>query len=162
MERGGDKMSGMAISIKKAAPIIVVTWILSLVSTLSVVYVAPNILPLQTRQISDNAVTSEKIVDSAVVTTKLADGSVTSAKIQNGTLKAESSFLIWRDGSTYYAKNGSTGAIQYFGTNATTVINNAISSLPTGGLVFLRDATYNIDDTINVVEKLNINIIGES
>jgi len=252
MERGGDKMSGMATSIKKAAPIIVVTWILSLVTTLAAVYVAPNILPLQTTQISDSAVTaekiadiavittkladgsvtsakiqngtltavdladgsiitikiadgavttdkiadsavttakiadgavtaakigesaittdkienstvtSEKIADSAVVTSKLADGSVTSAKIENGTLKAESSFLIWRDGSTYYAKNGSTGAIQYFGTNATTVINNAISSIPTGGLVFLRDATYNIDGTINVVEKLNINIIGES
>ncbi len=235
-------MSGMATSIKKAAPIIVVTWILSLVTTLAVVYVAPNILPLQTTQISDNAVTSEKIADTAIITTKLADGSVTSAKIQNGTLtavdladgsiitiniadgavtaskiedsavtgskiadgtvtttkiaddavtaekivdsaivttklangsitpakidngtlKAAFSFLIWRDGSTYYAKNGSTGAIQYFGTNATTVINNAISSLPTGGLVFLRDATYNIDGTINVVEKLNINIIGQS
>jgi len=235
-------MSGMATSIKKAAPIIVVTWILSLVTTLAVVYVAPNILPLQTTQISDNAVTSEKIADTAIITTKLADGSVTSAKIQNGTLtavdladgsiitiniadgavtaskiedsavtgskiadgtvtttkiaddavtaekivdsaivttklangsitpakidngtlKAAFSFLIWRDGSTYYAKNGSTGAIQYFGTNATTVINNAISSIPTGGLVFLRDATYNIDGTINVVEKLNINIIGES
>lgn len=155
-------MSGMATSIKKAAPIIVVTWILSLVTTLAVVYVAPNILPLQTTQISDNAVTAEKIADTAIITTKLADGSVTSAKIENGTLKAESSFLIWKDGSTYYAKNGSTGAIQYFGTNATTVINNAISSLPTGGLVFLRDATYNIDGTISVVEKLNINIIGES
>jgi len=315
-------MSGIATSIKKAAPIIVVTWILSLVSTLAVVYVAPNILPLQTTQISDNAVTSEKIADTAIITTKLADGSVTSAKIQNGTLtavdladgsiitikvsdgavttskiadsavttakiadeavatakladdavtaakigdsavtsekiadtaiittkladgsvtsakiqngtlmavdladgsiitikiadgavttdkiadgavtttkiadsavtsekmadsavvtskladgsvtstkiengtlKAESSFLIWRDGSTYYAKNGTTGAIQYFGTNATAVINNAISSLPTGGLVFLRDATYNVDGSINVVEKLNINIIGES
>jgi hypothetical protein len=155
-------MSGMTTSIKKAAPIIVVTWILSLVSTLAVVYVAPNILPLQTTQISDNAVTSEKIADSAVVTTKLADGSVTSAKIENVTLKAAFSFLIWRDGSTYYAKNGSTGEIQYFGTNATTVINNAISSIPTGGLVFLCDGTYNIDGTINVVEKLNINIIGES
>jgi len=245
-------MSGIATSIKKAAPIIVVTWILSLVSTLAVVYVAPNILPLQTTQISDNAVTSEKIADTAIITTKLADGSVTSAKIQNGTLtavdladgsiitikiadgavttdkiadgavttakiaddavtvakivddavtttkiadsavtsekmadsavvtskladgsvtstkiengtlKTESSFLIWRDGSTYYAKNGTTGAIQYFGTNATAVINNAISSLPTGGLVFLRDATYNVDGSINVVEKLNINIIGES
>ncbi|MHC3130049.1 MAG: hypothetical protein IBV52_08260 [Candidatus Bathyarchaeota archaeon] len=77
-------MSGMATSIKKAAPIIVVTWILSLVSTLAVVYVAPNILPLQTTQISDNAITSKKIADSAIVTTKLADGSVTSAKIQNG------------------------------------------------------------------------------
>jgi hypothetical protein len=312
IERGDDKMSGIATSIKKAASIIVVTWILSLVTTLAVVYVAPNILPLQTTQISDNAVTSEKIADtaiittkladgsvtsakiqngtltavdladgsiitikiadsavttskigdraittakvadsavttdkladdavttdkigddavtaekifdsavvttkladgsvtsakiqngtltavdladgsiitikiadgavttakiadsavtsekiadSAVVTTKLADGSVTSAKIQNGTLKAAFSFLIWRDGSTYYAKNGSTGVIQYFGTNATTVINNAISSIPTGGLVFLCDATYNIDGTINVVGKLNINIIGQS
>ncbi|MHC3130048.1 MAG: right-handed parallel beta-helix repeat-containing protein [Candidatus Bathyarchaeota archaeon] len=113
-------------------------------------------------KIEDSTVTSEKIFDSAIITTKLADGSVTSAKIQNGTLTAESSFLIWKDGSTYYAKNGSTGAIQHFGTNATAVINNAISSLPTGGLVFLRDATYNIDGTITVVEKLNINIIGES
>jgi len=225
-------MSGMANSIKKAAPIIVVTWILSLVTTLAVVYVAPNILPLQTTQISDNAITSQKILDTAIITTKLADGSVTSAKIQNGTLtavdladgsiitikiadgavttdkiadeavttaklandsvtsekiadsaivttklannsvtpakiengtlKAAFSFLIWRDGSTYYAKNGSTGEIQYFGTNATTVINNAISSIPAGGLVFLFDATYNIDGTINVVEKLNINIIGQS
>jgi hypothetical protein len=272
MERGGDKMSGMATLVKKAAPIIVVTWILSLVTTLAVVYVAPSILPLQTTQISDNAITSKKIADTAIITAKLADGSVTSAKIQNGTLtavdladgsiitikiadgavttakiadgavtaskiedsavigskiadgavttskiadgavttdkiaddavtaakigddavtaekmadgavvtakladgsvtpakidnrtlKAAFSVLIWRDESTYYAKNGSTGAIQYFGTNATAVINNAISSLPTGGLVFLCDATYNIDGTINVVGKLNINIIGQS
>ncbi len=305
-------MSGMVTSIKKAAPLIVVTWILSLVTTLAVVYVAPSILPLQTTQISDNAITTEKIADIAIITTKLADGNVTSAKIQdgtltavdladgsiiainiadgavttskiadgavttakladdavttdkigddtvtsekivegavvttkladgnvtsakiqdgtltavdladgsiitiniadgavttakiadgavttpkiadaavttekiadsaivttklangsitpekidNGTLKAAFSVLIWRDGSTYYAKNGSTGEIQYFGTNATTVINNAISSIPTGGLVFLCDATYNIDGTINVVEKLNIHVIGQS
>jgi hypothetical protein len=312
MKRGDDKMSGKATSIKKAAPLIVVTWILSLVTTLAVVYVAPNILPLQTTQISDNAITSkkiadsaiittkladgsvtsakiqngtltavdladgsiitikiadgavttakiadgavtaskiensavigskiadravttakvaddaitskkifdsavvttkladgsvtsakiqdgtltavdladgtiitikiadgaittekiadgavttEKIADSAIITTKLADGSVTSAKIQNGTLKAAFSFLIWRDGSTYYAKNGSTGEIQYFGDNATDVINSAIASIPTGGLVFLCDGTYNIDGTIDVGGKLNINIIGQS
>ena len=285
-------MSGMVTSIKKAAPTIVVTWILSLVTTLAVVYVAPNVLPLQTTHISDSAVTaekvaesaiitakladgsvtsakiqdgtltavdladgsiitikvadgavttskladaavttdkladdavtsekildsavvtakladgsvtsakiqdgtltavdladgsiitiniadgavttdkiadgavtSEKIADSAIVTSKLADGSVTAAKIENGTLRTESTFIIWRDDTTYYAKNGSTGEIQYFGTNATTVINDAISSIPTGGLVFLCDATYNIDGTINVVEKLNINIIGQS
>jgi len=115
-----------------------------------------------TAKIADSAVTTEKIADSAIVTTKLANGSVTPAKIENGTLKAAFSFLIWRDGATYYAKNGSTGEIQYFGTNATTVINSAISSIPTGGLVFLCDATYNIDGTINVVEKLNINIFGQS
>jgi len=115
-----------------------------------------------TSKIEDSAVTSEKIADSAVITSKLADGSVTSPKMQYGTLKAAFSFLIWKDGSTYYARNGTTGEIQYSGTNATTVINNAISSIPTGGLVFLCDGTYNIDGTINVVEKLNINIIGES
>jgi len=305
-------MSGMATSVKKAAPIIVVTWILSLVSTLAVVYVAPNILPLQTTQISDNAVTAEKVADIAIITTKLADGSVTSAKIQNGTLTAvdladgsiitiniadgavttakiadgavttakiedsavtsekiadtaiittkladgsvtsakiqngtltavdladgsiitikvadgavttakiadgavttakiaddavtaakiedsavtsekiadsavvtskladgsvtpekidngtltsSNSFVVWKDGSIYFAKNSSSGAIQYSGDNATEVINNAIASLPFGGMIFLREATYDIDSPITIVDKVNVNLIGES
>ncbi|UCC58319.1 MAG: right-handed parallel beta-helix repeat-containing protein, partial [Candidatus Bathyarchaeum sp.] len=115
-----------------------------------------------TRKIGESAVTSEKIANGSILTAKLADGSITSPKMQYGMLKAAFSFLIWKNGSTYYARNGTTGEIQYSGTNATTVINNAISSIPTGGLVFLCDGTYNIDGTINVVEKLNINIYGES
>lgn len=68
---------------ERAIPIIVVTWILSLVTTLAVVYVAPNIFPIG---IGDGAVTTEKIADSAIITTKLADGAVTSAKIMDGTI----------------------------------------------------------------------------
>jgi hypothetical protein len=85
---GGDVMSEGAISIKKAISVIVVTWILSLITTLAVVYVAPNIFPIGTTHISDGAVATAKIADSAIVTTKLADGNVTSAKIMDGTLTA--------------------------------------------------------------------------
>lgn len=76
-------MSDRAIPIKKAIPIIAITWIISLVTTLAVVSVAPNIFP-----ISDDAVTTQKIADSAITTTKLADGTVTSAKILDGTITA--------------------------------------------------------------------------
>ena len=58
-------------------PVIVITWVLSLITTLALVYVGPTIFP-QTSQISDNA----------IITTKLADGSVTSAKVLDGTLTA--------------------------------------------------------------------------
>jgi hypothetical protein len=72
-------MSEGVLSIKKAIPIIVVTWILSLVTTLGIVYVAPNIFP---------PLTTEKIADKAIIVTKLADGSVTSAKILDGSISA--------------------------------------------------------------------------
>jgi hypothetical protein len=80
-------MSEGAISIKKAIPIIVITWILSLVSTLAITYFTP-FIPIGTGQMSDSAVTADKILDGAVITTKLDDGSVTSAKILDGTLTA--------------------------------------------------------------------------
>lgn len=73
------KMSEGKISFKKAAPIIVVTWILSLATTLVTVYMAPNIFP---------PLSSEKISDGAIIVTKLADGSVTSAKILDATIVA--------------------------------------------------------------------------
>lgn len=75
-------MSEGTISIKKVIPIIVVTWILSLATTLTVVYVVLSIFPTET----GGAITTENIVDGAIVTTKLADGVVTSAKILDGTI----------------------------------------------------------------------------
>ncbi len=73
-------MSEGAIPIKKMISIIAITWILSLVTTLAVVYVSPNIFPI--------SVKTENIADSAIITAKLADGNVTSAKILDGTLTA--------------------------------------------------------------------------
>jgi len=81
-------MSEGKISIKKAIPIIVLTWILSLVTTLAIVYFTP-FVPIGTNQIGDSAVTSGKIANAAIITTKLADGSVTNAKILDGTIIGE-------------------------------------------------------------------------
>jgi hypothetical protein len=80
---GGCKMSEGMVSIKKVIPIIVVTWILSLITTLTVVYVVLSIFPSGT---GSGAITTENIMDGAIVTTKLADGAVTSAKILDGTI----------------------------------------------------------------------------
>jgi hypothetical protein len=73
-------MSDGAFQIKKVIPIIVLTWILSLVTTLAIVYVAPSIFPI--------SVSTDNIADEAIITTKLADGTVTSAKVVDGTLTA--------------------------------------------------------------------------
>lgn len=59
-----------------------------MVTTLAVVYFAPNIFPIKTEQIENNAITADKVATDAVITTKLADGSITSAKIMDGTVTA--------------------------------------------------------------------------
>ena len=79
INKGGDGMVEVAITFKKAVPIIAITWILSLVTTLAIVYVSPNIFP---------PIQKEKIADGAIITVKLADGCVTSAKILDGTITA--------------------------------------------------------------------------
>ena len=71
-------MPERAISVKIMVFIVVISWIFSLISTLAVVYIAPNISPIRTAHISDEA----------IITSKLADGTVTSAKILDGTLTA--------------------------------------------------------------------------
>lgn len=81
-------MSEKTLSIKKAIPIVVVTWIFSLVTTLTIVYFAP-FVPVGTNQIGDSAVTSGKIANGAIVVSKLANGSTTSAKILDGTVIAQ-------------------------------------------------------------------------
>jgi len=81
-------MSERAIPIKKAISIIVVTWILSLITTLAVVYWAPYNFQIGTDQITNGAVTTDKIADSAINTTNLADGAVSSAKVLDGNLTA--------------------------------------------------------------------------
>jgi len=49
-------MSESTLTLKKAIPIIAVTWILSLITTLAVVYVEPNLLPRQNQTASQNQI----------------------------------------------------------------------------------------------------------
>lgn len=74
---GGDLMSDGGFQLKKAFPIIIVTWVLSLITTLAIAYFVPF-----------SPITSDKVLDGAIITTKLADGTVTTAKIVDGTITA--------------------------------------------------------------------------
>lgn len=63
-------------------------------------------------------------------------------------------YNIFTDGSTYYAKNGATGVVDYSGATASTVINSAISASTSGGTVFLKAGTYTISSTISVTQSV--------
>ena len=53
-------------------------------------------------------------------------------------------YVIYRDATTIYAQNGQTGVNDYYGTDAATVINQAINALPaTGGEIVIKGGTYN-------------------
>ena len=63
------------------------------------------------------------------------------------------SYIIWRDGSTYYAKNGTTGAIEFSGAVAATVIQAALDA--TEGMVFLRDGLYLTNESLTISNPLS-------
>jgi len=76
--------------------------------------------------------------------------------IEGGSLVESASYVVFRDGSTYFAKNGTTGAIDYSGTNATQVIQNAIG---TGDKkIFVRAGLYSL---ISITPKDDLTIEGE-
>ncbi len=81
--------------------------------------------------------------------------------IEAGSNVDTASYIIFKDGNTIYAKNGTTGKIDFQGTDAATVINSAISMLSIGGKIFIRAGDYSISSTINI-NKSSIIIEGES
>jgi hypothetical protein len=92
-------LSKEKVPMKVVVPIIVVTWILSLVSALAIVTVMPSLLGIKS-EVGSGSITSSKLADSAVITVKLADKNVTSAKILDGTITA----LDLADGSIITVK----------------------------------------------------------
>ncbi|RLI43872.1 hypothetical protein DRO69_08670 [Candidatus Bathyarchaeota archaeon] len=58
-----------------------------------------------------------------------------------------------------YAKNGRTGQIEFSGSDAATVIQQAIDALTNGGKILIRAGNYTINTTLNIAD--NISIIGE-
>jgi hypothetical protein len=68
-------------------------------------------------------------------------------------LVTDSSFYIFKQNDTYYAKSGLTGEIEYHDENCSSVINYALTHVPYGGAVFFKplataDDAYYIDSTI--------------
>mgnify|MGYP000483419712 CR=1 FL=1 len=92
------------------------------------------------------------------------------ALLDHGLVKP-ASYIIRKNGSYYEAINGSTGKIDYggannaggvSGTDAATVIQQAIDTLPSeGGKIFIKAGTYPCSNTINIQDKA-LTIIGEN
>lgn len=94
------RLTDEKILTKKTVPIIVIAWILSLFTTLAIVYVAPSIFPplksddiadeaILTIKLADGSVTSHKILDGTITAVDLADGSIITAKVNNGAITTE-------------------------------------------------------------------------
>ena len=68
--------------------------------------------------------------------------------IQEGSMATEASYIIFQDGTTYYARNGFTGAIDYSGTDCFTVVNSSLYALADatldwrGGKLFFKKGHY--------------------
>jgi len=76
--------------------------------------------------------------------------------------KQTASYIIYTDGTNIYAKNGTTGEVEFSGTDASTVIQSALNALNDpvsgGGTIFLADVKWNssltIPDNVLVIEQL--------
>lgn len=69
--------------------------------------------------------------------------------LMGGSLTETTSFVIWKDGSSYYTKNGATGAIED-STNGSLILLNSLTSMGTaGGSIHIKSA-MSLDTTITV------------
>ncbi len=64
-------------------------------------------------------------------------------------------YIIYQTGTTIAALNGTTGNIDFQGTNAATVINSAINNLPTGGLIHMKAGDYTLTAPIQLKSQTN-------
>lgn len=109
---------------------------------------------ITTNKIVDNAITSAKIAPDCIIAADIATGAVGSDELAAGIAEIPASYLIYKSDSTYYARNGQTGAIDYSGADASTVIQAAITA--SNGRVFIKKAIYSFpaNTTINLVSNL--------
>jgi len=78
--------------------------------------------------------------------------------IQEGSMVTEASYIIFKDGTTYYARNGKTGAISYSGTNCSAVVESAYNSDPS--LIHFSSGMFYFTHGI-IIEDSNVNFEGE-
>ncbi len=71
--------------------------------------------------------------------------------IEAGSNVDTASYIIFKDGNMIYAKNGTTGKIEFQGTDASGVINDTVLAMSAngGGTLHIKNANYNIAKTLN-------------
>jgi len=65
------------------------------------------------------------------------------------TVKTASKIVEVKDG-LYFLIDGGSGCIEYEGTDAATVIQRAINSLPDGGIIFIKKGVYRINTCLEI------------
>ena len=70
-------------------------------------------------------------------------------------LQETASYVIFKEGSTYYAKNGTTGEIEFSGTDAATVIQSAIDAAPLETTIVAKGDMH-ITSTINISRRVSL------
>jgi hypothetical protein len=69
------------------------------------------------------------------------------------------SYIVFADGSRYYAKNGSTGVIEYSDTDPLNVLNYVVSEA-TGKDVIVVKGAYNLRGRVWVINKPDLVVLG--
>jgi len=81
--------------------------------------------------------------------------------ISSGIYPGSHTYTIYKEGSTYYAKNA-YGAIDYSGTDASTVIQSAINALTSSGKIYIKAGDYSPPTfTVVTIDKTGVEIEGE-
>ena len=104
-------------------------------------------------------------VDSTTHHLKMKDSTSTVTDLQISATSSNLAFdyFIYIESSTYKAKNGTTGAVDYTSTtDAGAVINSAINALPNGGLILIDSGIYLIRTTIAMQNKIKMKGFGET
>jgi len=85
-------------------------------------------------------------------------GATSNTRPTQGTQLSTASYIVYYQ-DNFYAQNGTTGVIDYSGTDAATVIQAAIDALTEGGLIILRRGIYALTSCIRVSK--GIHLLGE-
>ncbi len=84
--------------------------------------------------------------------------------IEPGSLVVTASYIMFYDGTTFYARNGETGKIEFNGSNGKTVLESCINAISDatpefGGSIYLYPSVR-IDDTITI-DKSRISLVSD-
>ena len=71
------------------------------------------------------------------------------------------SYIIFTDGINYYARNGTTGQIDFSSTNASTVLQNVFNTITSNSVVYIKSGTYNLSQDVTLSNKSLVIIKGE-
>jgi hypothetical protein len=76
--------------------------------------------------------------------------------IEPASFQTEASYIVFTDGTTIKARNGKTGAIDFSGSDASTVIQSAINALTNGGKIFIKSGTYQLSTRLTLISNLSL------